>query len=42
MFNYKDITNSSCKDELKTKLEEELKAIDSFESYLLDKNRWSK
>ena len=40
MFNYKDITNSSCKDELKTKLEEELKAIDSFESYLLDKNRW--
>jgi hypothetical protein len=40
MFNYKDITNSSCKDELKTKLEKELKAIDSFESYLLDKNRW--
>ena len=26
--------------ELKTKLEKELKAIDSFESYLLDKNRW--
>lgn len=40
MFNYKDTTNSSCKDELKTKLEKELKAIDSFESYLLDKNRW--
>ncbi len=40
MFNYKDITNSNCKDELKTKLEEELKAIDSFESYLLDKNKW--
>ncbi|WP_066165925.1 LTA synthase family protein [Aliarcobacter cryaerophilus] len=40
MFNYKDVTNSNCKDELKTKLEEELKAIDSFESYLLDKNRW--
>jgi hypothetical protein len=25
---------------LKNKLEKELKAIDSFESYLLDKNRW--
>ncbi len=41
MFNYKDVTSTSCKDDLKFKLEEELKAIDSFESYLLDKNKWS-
>lgn len=40
LFNYKNVTSSNCKDEIKVKLEENLKAIDSFESYLLDKNRW--
>lgn len=40
LFNYKNVTSSNCKDEIKVKLEDNLKAIDSFESYLLDKNRW--
>lgn len=39
-FNYKDITSTNCNDELKIKLENELRAVDSFESYLLEKNRW--
>lgn len=40
LFNYKDVTNSNCKDDEIKEFEEELKAIDSFESYLLNKNKW--
>ncbi|OCL94163.1 LTA synthase family protein [Aliarcobacter thereius] len=41
LFNYKNVTNSNCTDESKNILEKELRAIDSFEVELLDKNRWS-
>ena len=40
LFNYKDVTNSNCTDESKDILKKELRAIDSFEVELLDKNRW--
>ena len=42
IHNYKNIVSTNCKEKKEFILEEELKAIDSFESYLLDKNRWSK
>ncbi|OCL97528.1 Lipoteichoic acid synthase 1 [Aliarcobacter thereius] len=41
LFNYKNVTNSNCTDESKNILEKELRAIDSFEVELLDKNLWS-
>ncbi|OCL85818.1 LTA synthase family protein [Arcobacter porcinus] len=40
LFNYKDVTNSNCTDESTAILKKELRAIDSFEVELLDKNRW--
>ncbi|WP_026803840.1 LTA synthase family protein [Aliarcobacter lanthieri] len=40
MYNYKNIVNTNCEDK-KLILEKELKAIDSFEAYLLDKNKWA-
>ncbi len=42
MFNYKTITDSNCSNEAKSKFEEELRALDSFEVFLLDNNKWFK
>jgi phosphoglycerol transferase MdoB-like AlkP superfamily enzyme len=42
MYNYKDVVNTDCEDKKELELEKELKAIDSFEVELLDKNKWSK
>lgn len=42
IYNYKDIVDSSCKNKDLSFMENSIKALDSFEVELLDKNRWIK